>query len=168
MLTQPLDARLQALLPVIRGLAEMFGPDCEVVLHDVHRLPHSIVAIENGAVTGRTLGDVPTDRMLRSLRNPDETQDVRLYISSHEGKILKSLAVTLRDEDGEPYGLLGINHDISEVVQAQRTLANFTAVGRLGGGAPPRRARSSPATSATWSPAWSPRSSARWARRRRR
>jgi predicted transcriptional regulator YheO len=130
---QPLDARLQALLPVIRGLAEMLGPDCEVVLHDVRRLPHSIVAIENGAVTGRSLGDVPTERMLRSLRNPDETQDVRLYISSHDGKILKSLAVTLRDEEGEPYGLLGLNHDISEVVQAQRTLANFTAVTRLGG-----------------------------------
>jgi predicted transcriptional regulator YheO len=137
LLTQPLDARLQALLPVIRGLAEMFGPDCEVVLHDVHRLPHSIVAIENGAVTGRTLGDVPTDRMLRSLRNPDETQDVRLYISSHDGKILKSLAVTLRDEDGEPYGLLGLNQDISEIVRAQRTLANFTAVPRLGGGGAP-------------------------------
>jgi len=30
--------------------------------------------------------------MLRSLRNPDETQDVRLYISSHDGKILKSLS----------------------------------------------------------------------------
>jgi predicted transcriptional regulator YheO len=134
--TQPLDARLQALVPIVRGLAEMFGPDCEVVLHDVRRLPHSIIAIENGAVTGRTLGDVPTDRMLRSLRNPDETQDVRLYISSHEGKILKSLAVTLRDEDGTPYGLLGLNHDVSEVVQAQHTLANFTAVGRLGGGAP--------------------------------
>ena len=58
---------------VVRGLAEMFGPDCEVVLHDVAQLPHSIVAIENGAVTGRTVGDVPTDRMLRSLRNADET-----------------------------------------------------------------------------------------------
>ena len=106
--------------------------------------------------------------MLRSLRNLDETQDVRLYISSHDGKILKSLAVTLRDEDGEPYGLLGLNHDITEVVQAQRTLANFTAVGRLGERSGARsRVRSSPATSATWSPAWSPRSSARWARRRR-
>ena len=132
-----LDARMQALLPIVRGLAEMFGPDCEVVLHDVRRLPHSIVAIENGAVSGRTVGDVPTDRMLRNLRNTDETQDVRLYISSHDGKILKSLAVTLRDEDGEPYGLLGLNYDISEVVQAQRTLANFTAVGRLGSGAAP-------------------------------
>ena len=88
-------------------------------------------------MTGRTVGDVPTDRMLRNLRNTDETQDVRLYISSHDGKILKSLAVTLRDEDGEPYGLLGLNYDISEVVQAQRTLANFTAVGRLGSGAAP-------------------------------
>ena len=132
-----LDERMEALLPIVRGLAEMFGPDCEVVLHDVRRLPHSIVAIENGGVTGRTVGDVPTDRMLRSLRTLDETQDVRLYITSQEGKILKSLAVTLRDEDGVPYGLLGLNHDISEMVQAQRTLANFTSVGRLDGGAAP-------------------------------
>ena len=132
---QPLDERMRTLLPIVRGLAEMFGPDCEVVLHDVRRLPHSIVAIENGAVSGRTVGDVPTDRMLRNLRSADETQDVRLYISSHDGKILKSLAVTLRDDDGEPYGLLGLNFDISEVVQAQRTLANLTAVARLGSGA---------------------------------
>jgi predicted transcriptional regulator YheO len=129
-----LDERMQSLLPIVRGLAEMFGPDCEVVLHDVHRLPHSIVAIENGGVTGRTVGDVPTDRMLRSLRNLDETQDVRLYLTSQDGKILKSLAVTLRDEDGVPYGLLGLNHDISEMVQAQRALANFTSVERLGSG----------------------------------
>jgi predicted transcriptional regulator YheO len=135
--TQPLDARMQALLPIVRGLAEMFGPDCEVVLHDVRKLPNSIVAIENGGVTGRTVGDVPTDRMLRSLRNLDETEDVRLYVSSHDGKILKSLAVTLRDEDGVPYGLLGLNHDVSEVVQAQRTLANLTSVGSLGIGDSP-------------------------------
>ncbi|MFA4965165.1 MAG: PAS domain-containing protein, partial [Thermoleophilia bacterium] len=98
--TQPLDIRLQALLPVVQGMAEMFGPDCEVVLHDVTRLPHSIVAIENGSVTGRTVGDVPTDRMLRTLRHSDESQDVRVYLSSRDGKILKSLAVTLRDEAG--------------------------------------------------------------------
>jgi predicted transcriptional regulator YheO len=134
--TQPLDERLEALLPIVRGLAQMFGPDCEVVLHDVSRLPHSIVAIENGGVSGRTVGDVPTDRMLRNLRSPDDTQDVRLYVSSHEGKILKSLAVTLRGEDGRPYGLLGLNYDVSEVVQAQRVLADFTAIGRLGGGGP--------------------------------
>ena len=35
------------------------------------------------------------------------------------------------------YGLLGLNYDISEVVQAQRALAAFTAVGSLGGGVAP-------------------------------
>jgi predicted transcriptional regulator YheO len=134
---QPLDARMKVLLPIVQGLAEMFGPDCEVVLHDVGRLPHSIVAIENGAVTGRTVGDVPTDRMLRNLRNPDETGDVRVYASSHDSRVLKSLAVTLRGEDGEPFGVLGLNFDISEIIQAQRTLANVTTVARLSSDAAP-------------------------------
>jgi len=133
----PLDARLRALVPVVQGLAEMFGPDCEVVLHDVARVPHSIVAIENGAVTGRKVGDPPTDRMLRTLRNAGDGQDVRLYLTSRDGKIIKSLAVTLREEGGAPYGLLGLNVDVSALVQAQRALSRLTAAGRAGAeGAP--------------------------------
>ena len=61
-----------------RASPRLFGPDCEVVLHDLAAMPHSIVAIENGHVTGRRLGDVPTDQMLRSLRNADKAPDVRL------------------------------------------------------------------------------------------
>lgn len=128
---------LRSYLAIVQGLAEMFGSDCEVVLHDLADMPHSIIAIENGHVTDRRLGDAPSDQMLRSLRNADDTPDVRLYVSSTEGKILKSLAVTLRDDKGRPIGVLGINLDISEVVHAQRTLAAFTAVGRLGGEAAP-------------------------------
>jgi predicted transcriptional regulator YheO len=115
----------------------MFGPECEVVLHDVARVPQSIVAIENGAVTGRKIGDPPTDRMLRSLRNADEGQDVRLYVTSRDGKIMKSLAVTLRDDEGAPYGLLGLNVDVSALVQAQRALERLTAAGRGGTDAAP-------------------------------
>jgi predicted transcriptional regulator YheO len=136
---QPQGVELKALVPVVRGLAEMLGRDCEVVLHDLGRLPHSIVAIENGSVTGRTLGDGPTDRMLRSLRHGEPTNDVRLYLSSHDGKIMKSLAVTLRGSEGQAIGLLGVNFDISEIVQAQRTLANMAAVGSLGGDAASER-----------------------------
>jgi len=128
---------LRSYLAVVQGLAEMFGPDCEVVLHDLTDLPHSIVAIENGHVTGRRPGDAPTDQMLRSLRNADDTPDVRLYVSSSEGRVLKSLAVTLRDGDGHPIGVLGLNLDVSEIVHAQRTLAALAAVGRLGGEALP-------------------------------
>jgi predicted transcriptional regulator YheO len=133
----PLDPRLGTVLPLVQGLAEMFGPECEVVLHDINALPHSIVAIENGHVTGRTVGDVPTDRILRTLRDADDAQDVRLYVSSSDGKILKSLAITLRDAHDEAFAILGVNLDVSQVVQAQRVLANLTAVGRLGGEAVP-------------------------------
>ncbi len=133
-----LDPRLKPFVPLIRGLAEMFGPDCEVVLHDIGRLPRSIVAIENGAVTGRDVGDVPTDRMLRSLRAASEGgPDVRLYVTSSDGKVLKSLAVSLRDADGEVFGILGLNFDVSGVVQSQRTLANLADVSRMGGDTPP-------------------------------
>jgi predicted transcriptional regulator YheO len=133
-----LDPRMRPLLPLVQGLAEMFGPDCEVVLHDVGQLPHSIVAIENGHVTGRSVGDVPTDLMLRTLRRATEGgPDVRLYVTSSEGKVLKSLAVTLRDAHGDLFGILGLNFDVSGLVQTQRTLANLAAVGRLGGEALP-------------------------------
>ncbi len=131
------NPNLRSYVAVVQGLAEMFGPDCEVVLHDLTDLPHSIVAIENGHVTGRRPGDAPTDQMLRSLRNADDTPDVRLYVSSSEGRVLKSLAVTLRDGDGHPIGVLGVNLDVSEIVHAQRTLAALAAVGRLGGEALP-------------------------------
>ena len=138
MVKRTLDPRMRPLLPLVQGLAEMFGPDCEVVLHDVGQLPHSIVAIENGHVTGRGVGDVPTDLMLRSLRRAAEGgPDVRVYVTSSDGKVLKSLAVTLRDAHGDLFGILGLNFDVSGLVQTQRTLANLAAVGRLRGEALP-------------------------------
>ncbi len=130
---------LRSYVAVARGLAAMLGPDCEVVLHDLGAMPHSIVAIENGHVTGRRAGDAPTDQMLRSLRNADDTPDVRLYTTSADGRILRSLAVTLRDDDGRPIGVLGVNLDISDIVRAERALSALTGGGAetvAGDGAP--------------------------------
>ena len=124
----PADPRLTALLPLVRGLAEMLGPDCEVVLHDLGRLPHTIVAIENGHVTGRRVGDVPTDLMLSSLRNIDGLPDTRVYMTSRDGKTLRSLAVTLRDDEKRPLAILGVNLDVSRLAQAQRAMSVFTGV----------------------------------------
>jgi predicted transcriptional regulator YheO len=135
--SRAVNPELASFVPLVEGLAEMFGPDCEVVLHDLAAMPRSIVAIENGHVTGRRLGDVPTDQMLRSLRHADRAPDVRLYVSSKEGRALKSLAITLRGRDGAPIGILGVNFDITEVARVQRTLSALTAVGRLGNGALP-------------------------------
>ena len=130
--TRTITPRLRAYVPLVQGLADLLGPACEVVLHDLAAMPHSIVAIENGHVTGRRAGDAPTDQMLRSLRHADEIPDVRLYLTSRDGKLLKSLAVTLRDDDGRPVGVLGVNLDISDLVHAQRALATLTTLAKAG------------------------------------
>jgi predicted transcriptional regulator YheO len=124
----PMDARLSPLLPLVHGLAELLGEHCEVVLHDLGEMPHTIVAIEHGDVTGRSIGDVPTDLMLRTLRRGEEgAPPYRVYMASTHGKVMRSLSVTLRDARGEAYGLLGINLDVSSLVQAQHQLAELTA-----------------------------------------
>ena len=91
--------------------------------------------------------------MLRSLRHADETPDVRVYLTSRDGKILKSLAVTLRDEHGRHSACSGSTLDISELVQAQRALAALTSREPARRRGRRRARRSSPATSARWWPA---------------
>jgi len=44
-----------------KAIAQQFGPNCEVVVHDLESNDpeSSIVAIENGHVSGRQVGDGP-------------------------------------------------------------------------------------------------------------
>ena len=52
-------AQLNELKQIARGIAATFGSNCEVVVHDVSGKGNNstIVAIENGHVTGRKVGD---------------------------------------------------------------------------------------------------------------
>ena len=56
---------LNMLRTIAKGIAAQFGPCCEVVVHEIseHSAERSIVAIENGHVTGRKLGDGPSQPM---------------------------------------------------------------------------------------------------------
>ena len=48
------SGKLEELRHIARGIAAQFGPNCEVVVHDLSQHPdHTIVAIENGHVSGR-------------------------------------------------------------------------------------------------------------------
>jgi len=49
------DNFLENLKPVVDGIDTIFGKNCAVVLHDLRNLERSIVAIDNGHVTGRIL-----------------------------------------------------------------------------------------------------------------
>ena len=99
------------------ALALQFGSSCEVVVHDLEAKDpsHSIVAIENGHVTGRKLGDGPSHVVLEALHAGDERlEDRPAYLTkTADGKILKSSTVFIRDEDGRAVGIFAINYDIT-------------------------------------------------------
>ncbi|MBB5855771.1 aminotransferase class V-fold PLP-dependent enzyme [Amycolatopsis umgeniensis] len=99
---------LTALVPAVHALATMLGPGNEVLLHDLSRLPDSIVAIA-GDLTGRTVGGPMTDLLLGLVRR-GTTQDLTNY-ETHgpDGRAIRSSTLFLRDADGIAIGCLCVN-----------------------------------------------------------
>ena len=65
---------LETLTTVGAEIAAQFGSSCEVVIHDLKLHPdHSIVAIFNGHVSGRKVGDVGSSVVMERLAAAEET-----------------------------------------------------------------------------------------------
>ena len=123
------EATLDFLKRLSAALAAHFGPNCEVVVHDLKSQDkeHTIVAIENGHVTNRKLGDGPSHIVLESLQgDQDALQDQLNYLAkTHDGRILKSSTVYIRDDAGTIQGIFSINHDITDLMMAHSALENM-------------------------------------------
>ena len=124
------DKRFEFASHVAKGLAGQFGRNCEVVIHDLRgdNHEHTIVAIENGHVTGRSIGDGPSHIVLESLReNPRMIEDrISYFTKTSDGRVLKSTTLFIRDDDEKVIGLLGINYDISMLVAIDDAIRAFT------------------------------------------
>ena len=109
---------------LIKGIAAQFGDQCEVVLHDYsEEYNHTIIAIENGHVTGRKVGDCGTNLGLEVLRRMKEPEDQYNYMTtSKDGKILRSTSVYIQDDDGEFIGSVCINWDVSNFASTAEQL----------------------------------------------
>ena len=125
------SGKLEELRHIAKGIAAQFGPNCEVVVHDLatNDPERSIVAIENGHVTGRKVGDGPSHVVLEALRgNPEQLHDHLSYLTrTKDGKILKSTTIYIRDDDGAPIGIFGINYDITLMLAMENAIKQFTA-----------------------------------------
>lgn len=124
-------SHLQFCFQLARGIAQQFGSNCEVVVHDLdsNDVEHSIVAIENGHVSGRRVGDGPSHIVLEALRGDCARLEDRLaYLTrSDDGKILKSSTIYIRDDDGRAIGVFAINYDITLMLAMEENLKQFTA-----------------------------------------
>lgn len=117
---------------IAKALAAQFGPQCEVAIHDLtHGYESTIIAIENGHVTGRHVGDGASEIALAAMKSRKDVEDNLNYLTrTQDGRLLKSSSVYLRDEDGAVIALLSINYDITAISHATSILTQFIGTGQ--------------------------------------
>lgn len=123
---------MELLKQIAAGIAAQFGSSCEVVVHDLSRHPdHSIVAIENGHVTGRKVGDGASHVVIEQLQLKDaQPKDHLCYLTrTPDGKILKSSSMYVRSEKGKVTAILSINYDISALLMVENAVGELVSTG---------------------------------------
>jgi len=116
---------LKNLISIVKGIAATFGNDCEVVLHDTRDLENSVIAIENGHLTGRKIGSPMTDLGLFFIKSKlfSEKNFVPNYqTKTKDGKKLKSTTIFIKNDSGKIIGLLCINYSIGELDEVKRKI----------------------------------------------
>jgi len=108
-------------------LAAAMGSICEVVLHDFSNAEHSIVAIENGHVTGRKLGDSVGVFGLQALRDQPKDDLINYRTTTKDGKLLRSSSLFLHDDNGEMFGAICINVDLTQILKTQKLFDELTS-----------------------------------------
>lgn len=122
------EERMDFLRKIVHGLGQMLGPDCEVVLHDLSSPESSIVAIENGHVTDRKIGDPSTNLGLPIFKHPIGEYDQFNYrTQTRSGKTLKSSSLYFKDDEGRVFAALCLNWDISVLLAAANVLKDLAA-----------------------------------------
>lgn len=110
---------------LVEFLAKVLGENCEVVLHSIDNYENSIIAIENGNISGRKVGDSLTDLALNILKDKEKIKQD--YLTNYTGKTyaekkLKSSTYFIRDDNQEVKGMLCINVDVGKYVEARDLL----------------------------------------------
>ncbi len=118
------DEILKSYIPMVDFIANTYGKNCEVVLHDLRDLENSIVAIRNNHITGRKENDPVTDMALNILHNIDKYKN-KNFVCNYTGKTskgkktLRSSTYLIRDGDKNLIGMLCINIDITSLLKAR-------------------------------------------------
>ncbi len=113
---------------IMKGIAEQFGKNCEVCLHDYAQpYDHTIVSIINGEVTGRKVGDCGTNFGLQIMQGTSSEEGQYNYITQiKNGKTIRSTSIYLKNDEGALIGCLCINFDITDLIMAKNVLEGVT------------------------------------------
>ena len=121
--------RLTTLKQIADDIAALFGSDCEIVIHDLKtkELSSSIVYIVNGHVTGRSIGDGPSNAVFEAIRQQAKglgiPRDQSGYLmKTADGKILKCSTSYIQDDDETLHYVFSINFDVTRLCMIDSAL----------------------------------------------
>ena len=101
-------------------LGNLFGTNCEVILHSFEDLNRSVIHIVNGQVTGREIGAGITNVALEQIRNfKTSEKNWNVYFSNKRGDdfTFKSSSTLITNFTGDVIGMLCINYSLDISLQ---------------------------------------------------
>lgn len=119
---------LQSYDTVLDGLANYLGDGCEIVLHSLANLEHSVIKIVNGHHTGRKTGAPITNlalEMLDRIQSDEKQTSVSYFSRNKKGEPLKSATIAIRGEANRIIGLLCINFYLNMPVSEFLSIFSF-------------------------------------------
>lgn len=123
---------IETLKPVIKGLGLSLGPDCEVVLHDVSDPSGPVIAaIENGHISGRSIGTADSGYALQMLQRAQQERG-RHYMTNYltrtpDGRPIRSTTLYIRDAEGNIVAYLCLNYDMTRAEIVKQLAHSLTA-----------------------------------------
>lgn len=115
---------LSSYIPFAKTIAEMFGGECEVVIHDLTTPQSSVMYTINNHVTGREVGQ-SFDHLFKEVLMSDSFEGE--YLAGYEivtdnDRSVKSSTTLIRNEKQQMIGALCINYDLSVMKEMQERL----------------------------------------------
>ncbi len=112
-------------------LGKTLGPEYEIVLHDINGDEHSIAAIFNGSISGRSMDGPQADQTFKYIK--DQTISKNDYIINQKGvennnKVVRSSSLFIKDENNKLSGMLCINFNGSKYINLAKQILKMTGM----------------------------------------
>lgn len=125
---ESIEELAEILIPIMHAVAAAIGKNCEVALHDLSSddFQHTIYAIVNGTVTGRTVGGPSTNLGLEIMQDENASHDQYGYMArTADGRELHSSSVYFRNSSGKIIAAFCINMDLTPLQRAQTSISEL-------------------------------------------
>ncbi|MED2257424.1 helix-turn-helix transcriptional regulator [Brevibacillus parabrevis] len=118
---------LRRYIPIADAMAQTFGKNCEVVLHDLSSPQSYVIYTANNHVTGRAVGQSFNHLITQVLLSQKLQNDVvaNYRTETEDGRTIKSTTALIRNADGEAIGAFCINIDIHPLVSTREFIEDF-------------------------------------------